>query len=102
MAMLALTVVFIVRPTHWRDESIIAIVPGMLMNWLPFALISRVMFIHSYLMALVFTILALGWMLKTIPVVKYYYGWILIPVFIGYLAMAHLTYGLPPVFSSWN
>ncbi len=68
------------------------------MNWLPFTLISRVMFIHSYLMTLVFTILALGWMLKTIPVVKYYYGWVLIPVFIGYLAMAHLTYGLPPVF----
>lgn len=102
LAMLALTSVFIVRPTHWRDESIIAIVLGMLMNWLPFALISRAMFIHSYLMALVFTILALGWILKTTPVLKHYYGWLLIPVFIGYLAMAHLTYGLPPVFSSWN
>ena len=102
ISMLALTMVFIVRPAYWRDEPIITIVSGMLMNWLPFALISRVMFIHSYLMALVFTVMALGWVLKTTPVIKHYYGWLLIPVFIGYLAMAHLTYGIPPVFSSWH
>lgn len=98
LSMLLLVFAFVLRPANWRDPWLWAMVAGFTMNWLPFALIERVMFLHSYFVAMIFSLLAVGWLVRSLPWLRKNYGWFLVPVVFGYIWMSHLTYGLPPAF----
>ena len=86
--------VFVARRA-WKDSVALLLVAGFLANWLPFVGIERVMFLHSYFAAFLFSLLALGWCIQGSGLARRYYGWLLVPAFGGFLAAAHLTYGLP-------
>lgn len=93
-----LSIAFVLRPANWRDPLLWIMVGGFVINWLPFALIERVMFLHSYFVALMFSLLAVGWLVSSVPWLKKHYGWLMIPMLFGFIWMSHLTYGLPPAF----
>ena len=48
LSMLLLVAAAVLRPKNWRDPLLWFLLAGYAMNWLPFALIPRVMFLHSY------------------------------------------------------
>ena len=98
LSMLLLVAAAVSRPKNWRDPLLWFLLAGYAMNWLPFALIQRVMFLHSYFVAMIFSLLAMGWLINNLTSWKKYYGWLLIPVVIGFIWMSHLSYGLPPAF----
>ena len=98
LSMLLLVAASVLRPENLRDPLLWFLLAGYAMNWLPFALIQRVMFLHSYFVAMIFSLLAMGWLINRLPWWKRHYGWLLIPVVIGFIWMSHLSYGLPPAF----
>jgi dolichyl-phosphate-mannose-protein mannosyltransferase len=79
-----------------RSKVALFIVTGYLVNFLPFIFIGRVMFIYHYLAALIFSIIAIGYIWETfIPKQKqkrYAYGFLGLALVV-FLFFAPLTYG---------
>ncbi len=91
-----LALVLLLRPPLWRDPVAPVALLGYLSNWLPFALIDRVMFIHHYLPALVFSLVALCWLVSRVPPLVRYAPWLLLPYAVGFVLLAPHSYGLAP------
>ncbi|MFA6315327.1 MAG: phospholipid carrier-dependent glycosyltransferase [Candidatus Paceibacterota bacterium] len=116
VVLLALTLIF--RHPSLRDKKDrrvgLLLLFGFLINWLPFALIGRVMFLYHYLAALIFSILIMAYLIDKIDERKtrLRVGIILIALFaIGFIFYSPLTYGLPMtpgeqevrlIFNSWK
>lgn len=96
LAMAGLALAFLLRPTLWRDRRWPPLLLGYLINWLPFMLIGRVMFIHHYLSALIFSVLALCGLFLCWPRLERHALWLLLPMAAGFLWQAPLSYGLAP------
>lgn len=79
---------------HIRDITLIMIGVGYLGNWLPFAGIERVMFIHSYFNALLFSLLGFGYVLSRFPNIITWSGLLLLPVIGYFLYLVPMSYGL--------
>jgi dolichyl-phosphate-mannose-protein mannosyltransferase len=99
LSMVLLAGLLVARRELWADYRVWMLAGGFLGNWLPFASIGRVMFLHSYFMALIFSLMTLGWVLSELPWTRDRYTWFLAPAAVGYLATLHLTYGIPPMLS---
>jgi dolichyl-phosphate-mannose-protein mannosyltransferase len=93
-AMACLLGFILVRPRSLAQPTLALVVLGHLLNWLPFALIARVMFIHHYLAALLFSVLALVYVIARVPWLGARPLLFLIVPALGYLAHAEVTYGL--------
>lgn len=94
VALLALAL--LLHPPLWRDRVASLALLGYLANWLPFALIDRVMFIHHYLPALVFSLIALTWLVSRVPLLARHAPWLLLPYAAGFVLLAPMSYGLAP------
>lgn len=79
----------------WRDPVALLIIAGYLANWLPFMMIDRVMFLYAYLSALLFSLLALIWVLARFEFARRNGGWLMVPVLVGFALPITSTYGLP-------
>ncbi|WP_263147866.1 phospholipid carrier-dependent glycosyltransferase [Pseudomonas sp. RIT-PI-AD] len=91
-----LGLILALKPALWRDPVASLALLGYLANWLPFALIDRVMFIHHYLPALIFSVIALGWLVARVPWLARHAPWLLLPFALGFVAQAPQSYGLAP------
>ena len=91
------------RPRN-RDRIKIAIfiLAGYLINFLPFIFIGRVMFLYHYLAALVFGVIAIGFLADELParVRRYLMPSITILIFVSFLYFSPLTYGIEPFWGS--
>lgn len=67
---------------------------GYFLNWLPFILITRVMFLYHYLTALIFAIMLLAYILDKRKMQKLGLG-IILAASIAFIYFAPLTYGTP-------
>ena len=74
LSMLLLVAAAVLRPQNWRDPLLWFLLADYAMNWLPFALIPRVMFLHSYFAAMIFSLLAMGWLINRLPWWKQHHG----------------------------
>lgn len=101
-SILALIVLMVIGRIPPGDKAAWLILVGYFINWLPFAWIGRVMFIHSYFSAFLFSLLALAHVMSAVPEQRRPDGILAGLAFIGFLATCHLTYGLPPMFWSWG
>jgi dolichyl-phosphate-mannose-protein mannosyltransferase len=81
------------RPRSLALEGHALCLVGYLLNWLPFALISRVMFLHHYLVALLFSVLVLVAVVRRVPWLGKRPELLLVLVVAGYLYRYSLTYG---------
>ncbi len=89
--------------TNYRLPAFLLI--SYLANWLPFIFIGRVMFLYHFLVALVFSIIALAFMVDQIkvPRTKVVIGLLLVIVFgASFIFFSPLTYGLPLSVSEQN
>ncbi len=95
-----------------RSKTALFLLFGFLLNYLPFALITRPMFLYHYFVALIFAIISLGYILDKIKDIKKLKMIILVilTVFtISFIYFSPLTYGLASKdihqrfwFSSWR
>lgn len=65
------------------------------LNWLPFILIGRVMFLYHYFTALIFAMLALAYLLDK-KIQRYHYVILTLAVVLTFLFFSPLTYGMRP------
>tara|TARA_B100001105_G_scaffold186664_1_gene151251 strand:- start:4820 stop:4999 length:180 start_codon:yes stop_codon:yes gene_type:complete len=56
------------------------------------------LFLYSYFVAMISSLLAMAWLINNLPWWKKPYGRLLIPVVTGFIWMSYLSYELPPAF----
>ncbi len=78
-------------------KLLLFIIIGYLANWLPFALIGRVMFLYHYETALIFSIIAVAyWVGALQPNIKKIASFIIVALtLIAFIYWSPMTYGLP-------
>jgi dolichyl-phosphate-mannose--protein O-mannosyl transferase len=78
-------------------KFLLFIIIGFLANWLPFALIGRVMFLYHYETALIFSIIAVAYWVGTMqPRSKKIISFIIVALtLIAFIYWSPMTYGLP-------
>jgi dolichyl-phosphate-mannose-protein mannosyltransferase len=55
------------RASNWKPWALSVILIGFLVNYLPFIFIGRVMFLYHYEAALIFSVIAIGFILEMLP-----------------------------------
>jgi len=85
------------KGNNLNDFALLFIVVGFLANFLPFSTIGRVMFLYHYEPALIFSIIAIAYIINLFKGKKYFYPIILVTtivVVLLFLYFSPLTYGL--------
>lgn len=97
LAIIFLTIKLLINKEYRHREDIRIVLFGFYINFLPFILIGRIMFLYHYACALIFSVIAIILILNKIENRKYQYILValLVVVYISlYLYFGPLTYGL--------
>lgn len=107
----AVLLILMLKKKEYRNNTNAILLIGFLLCWLPFILISRVMFLYHYFPSLVFSMIILIKLIDKLKTKEIVLTTLVIFSFVSYLYFAPLTYGLQlspdelyqrQLFNSWK
>lgn len=102
-ALLAIIFALLKLFRNWKHPKtvLLFLLGGYFLNWLPFMLITRVMFLYHYPIALIFAVMLLAYVLDKRKMQKLGLG-IIFAALVAFLYFAPLTYGLSLDYTSFK